>query len=187
MCSYLLLISMSTLCGISCLGWVVGFRCFQHWIPWIHYIIVCLRINYACKMFLLKLFCNVPEGSGSWKYNMYFPADEVARKMEYYIVNRGDERKWNKRTGSSCSTNLKSSRLGCLVFRGSVSTELIGSLLGDPIIPEWIKFLQWLVNGWGCVCWGCFRQWDVMQLLGDWWPEAWRALHQLASVVCRVK
>ena len=49
-------------------------------------------------MFLLKLFCNVPEGSGSWKYNMYFPADEVARKMEYYIVNRGDERKWNKRT-----------------------------------------------------------------------------------------
>ena len=31
-------------------------------------------------MFLLKLFCNVPEGSGSWKYDMYFPADEVARK-----------------------------------------------------------------------------------------------------------
>jgi hypothetical protein len=91
-------------------------------------------------MFLLKLFCNVPEGSGSWKYNMYFPADEVARKMEYYIVNRGDERKWNKRTGSSCSTNLKSSRLGCLVFRDSVSTELEGSRLGDPIIPDWINF-----------------------------------------------
>ena len=62
--------------------------------------------------------------------------------LEYYIVNRGDERKLNKRTGSSCSTNLKSSRLGCLVFRDSVSTELEGSLLGDPIIPEWIKFLQ---------------------------------------------
>ena len=60
--------------------------------------------------------------------------------MEYYIVNRGDERKWNKRTGSLCSTNLKSSRLGCLVFRDSVSTELEGSRLGDPIIPDWINF-----------------------------------------------
>jgi len=93
-------------------------------------------------MFLLKLFCNVPEGSGSWKYNMYFPADEVARKMEYYIGNRGDERKWNKRTESSRSTNVKSSLLGCLVVRGSVSAEHRGSLLRDPLIPEWIKIFE---------------------------------------------
>ena len=37
-------------------------------------------------MFLLKLFCNVPEGSGSWKYNMYFPADEVTRKTYICMV-----------------------------------------------------------------------------------------------------
>jgi hypothetical protein len=34
--------------------------------------------------------------------------------LEYYIVNGGDERKWNKQTNSSCSTNVKSSLLGCL-------------------------------------------------------------------------
>ena len=96
----------------------------------------CMFENKLClQNVFVKLFCNVPEGSGSWKYNMYFPADEVARKMEYYIVNRGDERKWNKRTGSLCSINLKSSRLGCLVFRGSVSTELEGSLFPPHSIP----------------------------------------------------
>ena len=52
--------------------------------------------------------------------------------MEYYIGNRGDERKWNKRTESSRSTDVKSSLLGCLVVRGSVSTEHGGSLLRDP-------------------------------------------------------
>ena len=62
--------------------------------------------------------------------------------LEYYIVNRGDERKWNKRTESLCSTNLKSSLLGCLVIRGSVSAEHEGYLLGGPIIPEWIIFLE---------------------------------------------
>ena len=34
---------------------------------------------------------------------------------------------------------------------------------------------------------GVFQTGDVMQLLGDWWPEARMALHQLASVVCRDK
>ena len=73
---------------------------------------------------------------------MYFPVDEVTRKMEYYIVNRGDERKWNKRTESLCSTNVKSSLLGCLVVRGSVSAEHGGSLLRDPLIPERIKIFE---------------------------------------------
>ena len=73
---------------------------------------------------------------------MYFPVDEVTRKMEYYIGNRGDERKWNKRTESSRSTNVKSSLLGCLVVRGSVSAEHGGSLSRDPLIPEWIKIVE---------------------------------------------
>ena len=71
---------------------------------------------------------------------MYFPVDEVTRKMEYYIGNRGDERKWNKRTESSRSTNVKSSLLGCLVVIGSA--EHGGSLLRDPLIPEWIKIFE---------------------------------------------
>jgi len=66
---------------------------------------------------------------------MYFPVDEVTRKMEYYIGNRGDERKWNKRTESSRSTNVKSSLLGCLVVRGSVSAEHGGSLFPPHSIP----------------------------------------------------
>ena len=70
---------------------------------------------------------------------MYFPVDEVTRKMEYYIVNGGGERKWNKRTESSCSTNVKSSLLGCLVFRGSVSAEHGGSLFP----PHSISFPPW--------------------------------------------
>ena len=37
-------------------------------------------------MFLLKLFCNVPEGSGSRKYNMYFPVDKVTRKIIYALI-----------------------------------------------------------------------------------------------------
>ena len=55
--------------------------------------------------------------------------------MEYYIVNRGDKRKWNKRTESLCSTNVKSSLLGCLVVRGSVSAEHGGSLFPPHSIP----------------------------------------------------
>ena len=73
---------------------------------------------------------------------MYFPVDDVTREMEYYIVNGGGERKWNKRTESSCSTNVKSSLLGCLVVRGSVSAEHGGSLFRDPLIPEWIKIFE---------------------------------------------
>ena len=75
--------------GRHCAGYCVlvgsfGFRCFQHWILWIHFIIVCLTINYACKMFCKKLFCNVPEGPVSWKYNMYSPVDKVTRKMSMF-------------------------------------------------------------------------------------------------------
>ena len=51
----------------------------------------------------------------------------IHRNMEYYNVNRGDKRKWNKQTESSRSTNVKSSLLGCLVVRGSVSAEHGGS------------------------------------------------------------
>ena len=62
--------------------------------------------------------------------------------MEYYIVNRGDEWKWNKRTESLRSIPPASSLLGCLVVRGSVSAEHGGSLLRDPLIPEWIKIFE---------------------------------------------
>ena len=55
--------------------------------------------------------------------------------MEYYIGNRGDERKWNKRTESSRSTNVKSSLLGCLVVRGSASSEHGRSLFPPHSIP----------------------------------------------------
>ena len=55
-----------------------------------------------------------------WKKK--FPKEELGNhRLEYYIGNRGDERKWNKQTESSRSTYVKSSLLGCLVVRGSVS------------------------------------------------------------------
>ena len=60
--------------------------------------------------------------------------------LEYYIGNRGDERKWNKRTESSRSTNVKSSLLGCLVVRGSVSAEHGGFRCFQHWIP-WIHFI----------------------------------------------
>ena len=66
----------------------------------------------------------------------------MSKILEYYIVNGGDERKWNKRTDSLRSTNVKSSLLECLVVRGSVSAEHGGSLLRDPLIPEWIKIFE---------------------------------------------
>ena len=51
----------------------------------------CMFENKLClqNVFLLKLFCNVPEGSGSWTYNMYFPVDEVTRKISitFSLVN----------------------------------------------------------------------------------------------------
>ena len=50
--------------------------------------------------------------------------------MEYYIVTRGDERKWNKQTESLRSTNVKSS---LLVVRGSVSAEH-GGLIGVQVL-----------------------------------------------------
>ena len=97
----------------------------------------CMFENKLCllNVFAKKLFCYVPEGSGSWKYNMYFPVDEVTRKTQYSIVNRGDERKWNKQTESLHSTNLKSSLLGYLVVRGSLSAEHGGSLFPPHSIP----------------------------------------------------
>ena len=48
--------------------------------------------------------------------------------MVYYIVNRGDKRSGSKGTKSLCSTNVKSSLWGCLIFRGSVSAEYEGSV-----------------------------------------------------------
>ena len=36
---------------------------------------------------LAKFILQCSEGSGSWKYNLYFPADEVARNMKDCIVN----------------------------------------------------------------------------------------------------
>ena len=46
----------------------------------------CMFENILClqNVFPKKIFCNVLEGSGSWKYNMYFPVDEVARKMHTF-------------------------------------------------------------------------------------------------------
>ena len=43
------------------------------------------------KLFLQNIlvyffFLNVPEGSGSCKYNMYFPVDKVTRKIS--IINK---------------------------------------------------------------------------------------------------
>ena len=34
-----------------------------------------------------KFIFQCSEGSGIWKYNLYFPADKVARNMKDYIVN----------------------------------------------------------------------------------------------------
>ena len=101
------------------------------------------------------------------------PHDEIL----YCKQRRREE--WNKQTKSLCSTNIKSSLLGCLVVRGSVSAEREGSILGGPVIPEWIKFLEWVVNGWGCVCWGCFRQemwcsyWGTGGLRPGWHCTSW--------------
>jgi hypothetical protein len=40
---------------------------------------------------LLKIILQyVPEGSGSWKYNHYFPVAKGAGKMYDYIGNGGD-------------------------------------------------------------------------------------------------
>ena len=52
-----------------------------------------------------KIILQCSKGSGSWKYNLYFPVDEVTRNMKDYIVNIVDEL-WKKRTESSCSTNV---------------------------------------------------------------------------------
>ena len=35
---------------------------------------------------------NVPEGSGNWKLDYYFPVAKSAVKMLDYIGNRGDRR-----------------------------------------------------------------------------------------------
>ena len=44
----------------------------------------CMFENKLClqNVFAKKFVCNVPEDSGGWKYNMYFPVDEVARKTK---------------------------------------------------------------------------------------------------------
>ena len=85
---------------------------------------------------------------------MYFPVDKVTRKMEYYIGNRGDERKWNKRTEVrvpqtsshpswdvlssevQCRLNMEGLYLEILLFQNGLrflSEELSdeGGLLGD--------------------------------------------------------
>ena len=47
--------------------------------------------NKLCwKNNFVKLILQCSEGSGSWKYSLYFPVDEVARNMKDYIVNRVD-------------------------------------------------------------------------------------------------
>ena len=38
-----------------------------------------------------KFFLLCSEGSGSWKYNLYFPVDKVAKNMKDYIVNIVDK------------------------------------------------------------------------------------------------
>ena len=66
---------------------------------------------------------------------MYFPADEVARKMKYYIVNRGDvgveQTNWtfvfHKRQVIHPGISF--------VVRGSVSAEHEGSLFSPHSIP----------------------------------------------------
>ncbi len=44
------------------------------------------------KCFAKKKLQYVPEGSGSWKYNHYFPVATGKGKMYNYIGNRGDSR-----------------------------------------------------------------------------------------------
>ena len=70
---------------------------------------------------------------------MYFPVDEVTRKMEYYIGNRGDERNWNKRTPS---WDVLSSEIQCRLN--------MEGLYSHPIPFHFIpalgrgKFLEWV-------------------------------------------
>ena len=66
------------------------FRCFQHGIPWIHFIIVMFegeKIMFA-KCFARIILQYVPEGSGSWKYIHYFPVAKGEGKMQITYVNR---------------------------------------------------------------------------------------------------
>ena len=42
------------------------------------------------KYLAKQYFQDIPDVSRSWKYNLYFPVAEGARKMEDYIENRGD-------------------------------------------------------------------------------------------------
>ena len=50
--------------------------------PWIHFIIVMFDNKKLClKMFLLKIILQYnQEGSGSWKYNPYFPVAKAQGK-----------------------------------------------------------------------------------------------------------
>ena len=43
--------------------------------------------NLCWQNALKKLILQCSKGSGSWKYNLYFPVDEVTRNMKDYIVN----------------------------------------------------------------------------------------------------
>ena len=45
------------------------------------------------KCFANNYFAICPEGSRSWKYNHYFPVDEVTRKMAEYIEKRKEKKK----------------------------------------------------------------------------------------------
>ena len=128
--SYLLLISFADTDREIVSRWGRWIQVLERWIPWIHYIIVMFENNKLClQNVLLKIILQyVPEGSGSWKYIMYYPVDEVARK----IVNITNcELKWQTQKqiqASMCCT------LGRVIQPNSL-------LQFGP--KEWLRLYMW--------------------------------------------
>ena len=150
---------MPTLSRISCLGGIVGFRCFQHWIPWIHFIIVMFENNKWC---LLNVFAK----------NYFEICSGEVRKLEISYIKK------KYLVYSLCICSLRCIKLYRFIY--NIFSWAVNYLI--PTNGEIYIFSKWLIIN---IQWGPLTSCSILDVLmkgiGIYWNSnyAWELLQLL--------